>query len=66
LYGEIECESFGLGKPKEPLRLHPRTNNSLAAEFKPSAPEEHQRFLEFLHVPAGQIESIREHSRKGV
>jgi DNA-binding transcriptional MerR regulator len=33
------------------------------AEFEKSAPEEHQEFLEFLHIPAEEIESIREWSR---
>ena len=35
------------------------------AEFERSAPAEHQEFLEFLHIPANEIKSIREHSRKG-
>lgn len=34
------------------------------AEFERSAPEEHQEFLEFLHIPAGEIKTIREQSRK--
>ena len=33
------------------------------AEFEKSAPEEHQEFLEFLHIPAEEIQSIREWSR---
>ncbi len=33
------------------------------AEFERSAPEEHQEFLEFLHVPAVEIKSIRKQSR---
>jgi len=33
-------------------------------EFERSAPEEHQEFLEFLHIPAAEIETIREKSRK--
>ena len=33
------------------------------AEFERSAPEEHQEFLEFLHIPAAEIKSIRERSR---
>jgi len=33
------------------------------AEFEKSAPEEHQEFLEFLHIPAEEIQSIRELSR---
>jgi DNA-binding transcriptional MerR regulator len=34
-------------------------------EFERSAPEEHQEFLEFLHIPATEIKGIRERSRKG-
>jgi DNA-binding transcriptional MerR regulator len=34
------------------------------AEFERSAPDEHQEFLEFLHIPAAEIKSIRENSRK--
>jgi hypothetical protein len=33
--------------------------------FERSAPNEHQEFLEFLHIPAEEIASIREWSRKG-
>ena len=33
------------------------------AEFERSAPEEHQEFLEFLHIPAPEIETIRKQSR---
>ena len=33
------------------------------AEFERSAPEEHQEFLEFLHIPPQEIRSIRERSR---
>jgi len=29
------------------------------AEFERSAPDEHQEFLEYLHIPAKEIESIR-------
>jgi DNA-binding transcriptional MerR regulator len=29
------------------------------AEFEKEAPEEHQEFLEFLHIPAKEIEEIR-------
>ena len=36
------------------------------AEFERSAPAEHQEFLEFLHIPAAEIKTIREHSSKGV
>ena len=35
------------------------------AEFERSAPEEHQEFLEFLHIPSAEIKTIREQSRKG-
>ncbi len=34
------------------------------AEFEKSAPEEHQEFLEFLHIPAEEARSIREWSRE--
>lgn len=34
-------------------------------EFERSAPDEHQEFLEFLHIPAEEIATIRESSRKG-
>jgi DNA-binding transcriptional MerR regulator len=34
------------------------------AEFEKSAPEEHQEFLEFLHIPAAEMKQIREWSRK--
>jgi DNA-binding transcriptional MerR regulator len=34
------------------------------AEFERSAPEEHQEFLEFLHIPGVEIKNIREQSRK--
>jgi DNA-binding transcriptional MerR regulator len=34
-------------------------------EFERSAPEEHQEFLEFLHIPKEEIASIREWSREG-
>jgi len=33
-------------------------------EFEKSAPQEHQEFLEFLHIPADEVKSIRESSRK--
>jgi hypothetical protein len=33
------------------------------AEFERSAPEEHQEFLEFLHIPDAEIHSIREWGR---
>ena len=34
-------------------------------EFERAAPEEHQEFLEFLHIPAEEIKAIREWSRTG-
>ena len=34
-------------------------------EFEKAAPQEHQEFLEFLHIPADEISSIREWSRTG-
>jgi DNA-binding transcriptional MerR regulator len=34
-------------------------------EFEKSAPQEHQEFLEFLHIPAAEIRSIREWSARG-
>lgn len=34
------------------------------AQFEKSAPGEHQELLEFLHIPADEIQSIREWSRK--
>jgi DNA-binding transcriptional MerR regulator len=33
-------------------------------EFERQAPQEHQEFLEFLHIPAAEIATIREWSRK--
>jgi DNA-binding transcriptional MerR regulator len=35
------------------------------AEFERSAPKEHQEFLEFLHIPAAEIKTIRQKSRAG-
>jgi DNA-binding transcriptional MerR regulator len=35
------------------------------AEFERSAPQEHQEFLEFLHIPAAEIKTIRKQSRIG-
>lgn len=35
------------------------------AEFERSAPQEHQEFLEFLHIPAAEIKTIRQQSRTG-
>jgi MerR family transcriptional regulator, thiopeptide resistance regulator len=34
-------------------------------EFERSAPDEHQEFLEFLHIQADEIRKIREASKKG-
>lgn len=34
-------------------------------EFEKMAPEEHQEFLEFLHIPTGELAAIREWSRTG-
>ncbi len=34
------------------------------SEFEKSAPEEHQEFLEFLHIPVEEIKKIREASAK--
>lgn len=34
-------------------------------EFERSAPNDHQEFLQFLHIPPKEIEGIREWSRKG-
>lgn len=39
--------------------------NRWHAEFERSAPEEHQEFLEFLHIPAAEIKTIRAQSRTG-
>ncbi|HEX7487168.1 MAG TPA: MerR family DNA-binding protein [Vicinamibacterales bacterium] len=33
-------------------------------EFERSAPDEHQEFLEFLHIPADEIRTIRQHSKE--
>jgi len=33
-------------------------------EFEKSAPDDHQQFLEFLHIPQDEVRSIREWSRK--
>ena len=32
-------------------------------EFEKSAPEEHQEFLEFLHIPTGEVAKIRQWSK---
>jgi DNA-binding transcriptional MerR regulator len=34
------------------------------AEFERTAPNEHQEFLEFLHIPAAEIQQIRHASRE--
>ena len=34
------------------------------AEFEKAAPEEHQEFLEFLHIPAAEIRTIRDWSAR--
>lgn len=34
------------------------------AQFEQSAPDEHQEFLDFLHIPADEVKMIRENSRK--
>jgi DNA-binding transcriptional MerR regulator len=34
-------------------------------EFEKAAPEEHQEFLEFLHIPGEEVKQIRDWSRKG-
>jgi MerR family transcriptional regulator, thiopeptide resistance regulator len=33
-------------------------------EFEHAAPEDHQQFLEFLHIPAAEVQSIRKWSRE--
>jgi hypothetical protein len=33
------------------------------AEFEKSAPQEHQEFLEFLHIPTEEIATIRAWSK---
>ncbi len=37
--------------------------NRWHVEFERSAPDDHQQFLEFLHIPQGEISLIRESSR---
>ena len=39
--------------------------NRWHAEFERSNPEEHQEFLEFLHIAPAEIKTIREQSRTG-
>jgi MerR family transcriptional regulator, thiopeptide resistance regulator len=34
------------------------------SQFEKTAPEEHQEFLEFLHIPAEEVQSIRKWSRE--
>jgi len=34
-------------------------------EFEKNAPQEHQEFLEFLHIPADEIRTIRDWSARG-
>jgi hypothetical protein len=34
------------------------------AEFEKAAPEEHREFLEFLHIPAAEIRTIRDWSAR--
>jgi len=34
-------------------------------DFEKTDPDYHQRFLEFLNLPADQIAAVREHSRRG-
>jgi hypothetical protein len=38
--------------------------NRFHTEFERTAPQEHQEFLEFLHIPAEEIRKIRELSAK--
>jgi len=45
--------------------LSPEQMDKWHVEFERAAPAEHQEFLEFLHIPAADIERIREWSRKG-
>jgi DNA-binding transcriptional MerR regulator len=35
------------------------------AEFERAAPSEHQEFLEFLHIPAAEVATIRQKSHEG-
>lgn len=34
-------------------------------EFERAAPAEHQEFLQFLHIPAAEIRTIRDWSARG-
>jgi hypothetical protein len=36
----------------------------LHAEFEKTAPQEHEEFLQFLHIPPAEIAQIRESSRR--
>lgn len=39
--------------------------NRWHAQFERSSPDDHQQFLEFLHIPKEEIQQIREMSRNG-
>lgn len=39
--------------------------NAWHTEFERAAPDEHQEFLEFLHIPAEEIRRIRDYSKTG-
>ena len=43
----------------------PEQMNRWHAEFERAAPQEHQEFLEFLHIASDEIKSIRDRSRAG-
>jgi MerR family transcriptional regulator, thiopeptide resistance regulator len=43
----------------------PADMNRWHSEFEALAPNEHQEFLQFLHIPAQEIQGIRKESRKG-
>jgi DNA-binding transcriptional MerR regulator len=70
-------EHKALGKAKEMITkekwvsimkgcgFSPEQMNRWHEEFERAAPQEHQEFLEFLHIPAEEIKTIREGSRKG-
>jgi DNA-binding transcriptional MerR regulator len=42
-----------------------RRLKEIDVEFERSAPGEHQEFLEFLHIPTGEIRKIRDWSKQG-
>jgi hypothetical protein len=44
-------------------RIHRSRHAPLHVEFERSAPDDHQQFLEYLHIPAAEIDSIRNWSR---